>query len=269
MRRRRIRFVVGVAVPIVSALVGLVTNLVSANKHWPSFLDFLSAHPWQSLGVLLTVLSGITAWAALPAKVPHKIDLLRAADGLATAVHRDWWYEADWRNLAARTADYRSVVRPAVGAEVRPGIELCPLRASEVADYLRESAGGSAGAARWEPVIAAFTAGRSPPVALALTTPLMAALARAVYNPRLGEDLSAIPLRPSPAVGSCSGRRRSTPCRAPSPTVSTGTRSARWPHGSGLQRRAASGNGTHRAENRRGSGARCADPDLVACRRLR
>ena len=102
--------------------------------------------------------------------------------------------------LAARTKPFRAAVHGSQGADVMltgaAGVELRPLEASEVADYLKESAGGPAGAARWDPVIAAFTTDEPPPVADVLKIPLMVALARAVYNPRLGEAVEAVPLEP-------------------------------------------------------------------------
>ena len=91
-------------------------------------------------------------------------------------------------------------MRPKGGIDVEltgaAGIELCPLETSEVADYLEASSGGPIGAARWAPVIAAFAASRQPPAAQALTTPLMATLARAVYNPPPGENVAVVSLDP-------------------------------------------------------------------------
>jgi hypothetical protein len=99
--------------------------------------------------------------------------------------------------LAARTAPYLAAVRPAGGVEVRltgaTAIELRPLEAAVVARYLRDSAGGPVGGARWDPVLATFTASDPPPVARALATPLMATLARMIYNPRPGEHPSVVP----------------------------------------------------------------------------
>jgi len=102
--------------------------------------------------------------------------------------------------LAARTHAYRTAVHPPGGVEIRltgaAGIQLCPLDAGVVADYLKDSAGGPAGAARWDPIVATFETDDPPPVARALTTPLMAALARANYNPRPDENVAAIPDHP-------------------------------------------------------------------------
>ncbi len=96
--------------------------------------------------------------------------------------------------LSCRTDAYATAVHPAPGMDVpligAAGVELCPLEAEEVATYLQISAGGPVGAARWTPVIEAMSADPPPPVAQALTTPLMASLARAIYNPRTREDLT-------------------------------------------------------------------------------
>ncbi|WP_251743399.1 NACHT domain-containing NTPase [Frankia sp. AiPs1] len=89
--------------------------------------------------------------------------------------------------LSSRTADYQQAISPTGGPEVRltgaAGIELLPLEATAVAGYLRGSAGGPAGAARWDPLLTAWP----PPVAQALVAPLMASLARTIYNLRPGE----------------------------------------------------------------------------------
>ncbi|MBL7487349.1 NACHT domain-containing protein [Frankia sp. AgB1.9] len=94
--------------------------------------------------------------------------------------------------LTSRTTAYQQATSPADGPEVRlagaAGIQLCPLDAAMVGEYLRGSAGGSAGAARWDPLLTAWPA----PVAQALTTPLMTTLARVVYNPRPGESVLAV-----------------------------------------------------------------------------
>jgi hypothetical protein len=99
--------------------------------------------------------------------------------------------------LAARSQLYRAAVSPPGKIEVRlagaAGIELRPLDPADVADYLRSSAGGPANAARWDPVLASLTAGVAPPVAQALATPLMATLARTVYNPVPGESAGGLP----------------------------------------------------------------------------
>lgn len=99
--------------------------------------------------------------------------------------------------VTARAEAYRRTVSPPGGREVRlagaAGIQLRPLARAVVADYLRGSAGGPAGAARWDELLAAWP----QPVAQTLTTPLMATLARTVYNPRPGEAVAAVDGSPS------------------------------------------------------------------------
>ena len=106
--------------------------------------------------------------------------------------------------LAARTDAFRLTVQPPGGLEVRlagaAGIELCPLDARIVTDYLYDSAGGPESAARWDDLATALAADEAAPVTQALATPLMAALARAIYNPRPGESLSLVERHPAELV---------------------------------------------------------------------
>jgi hypothetical protein len=103
--------------------------------------------------------------------------------------------------LAARTEEYRAAVCPRRGVEVQltgaAGIALCPLDAGVVASYLKASAGGPSAAGRWDQVLSTFNTYHPLPVAQALTTPLMTALARAIYNPRPDEDLDDVEHHPS------------------------------------------------------------------------
>ena len=93
--------------------------------------------------------------------------------------------------VTCRTEDYRDAVRPPDGEEVSlraaAAIQLAPLSVDVVAKYLLSDAGGPNARARWRPVIEAME--KAMPVAQALTTPLMAGLARVIYNPRPGEKL--------------------------------------------------------------------------------
>ncbi|MGW6905361.1 NACHT domain-containing protein [Streptomyces sp. NPDC054940] len=99
--------------------------------------------------------------------------------------------------LTSRLKEYGDTLAPAHGVPVKlsgaAAVELCPLAAPDIASYLRRDAGGqdTAAAARWDPVIRLL--GTDAPVARALTTPLMLFLARTVYNPRPGEQDSALP----------------------------------------------------------------------------
>jgi len=91
--------------------------------------------------------------------------------------------------VTCRTQQYRDAVRPQGGREVTlrgaAAIQVGPLDAGAVRDYLSDDAAGPAARARWEPVLAVL--GTEAPAAQALSTPLMVGLARAIYNPRPGE----------------------------------------------------------------------------------
>jgi hypothetical protein len=91
--------------------------------------------------------------------------------------------------VTCRTADYRRAVSPPGGPEVRlrgaAAVQLDPLTAEAVGAYLIADAGGPNAAARWASVLKALK--ENTPVSQTLTTPLMAGLARAIYNPRPDE----------------------------------------------------------------------------------
>jgi hypothetical protein len=91
--------------------------------------------------------------------------------------------------LTCRTRQYQDAVRPPDGLEVTlagaAAIQLRPLDAGAVRRYLRDDAPGPAARARWDPVLKLL--GTQAPAGQALSTPLMVALARAIYNPRPGE----------------------------------------------------------------------------------
>ena len=88
-----------------------------------------------------------------------------------------------------RTRQYLDAVRPEGGVEVTlraaAAVQLRSLDAEAVSNYLCEDAAGPVTRARWDPVLAVL--GTEAPAGRALRTPLMVGLARAVYNPRLGE----------------------------------------------------------------------------------
>ncbi|WP_200708920.1 NACHT domain-containing NTPase [Streptomyces sp. MBT62] len=99
--------------------------------------------------------------------------------------------------LSSRVTEYGDTLAPAHGVPVMlcgaAAVELRPLEAPDIADYLKRDAGGqgTAAAARWDPVIRLL--GTDAPVARVLTTPLMLFLARTVYNPRPGEHVAVLP----------------------------------------------------------------------------
>jgi len=91
--------------------------------------------------------------------------------------------------VTCRTQQYRDAVRPEGGLEVTlraaAAVQVRPLDADTVSDYLSDDAAGPTAKTRWAPVLAVL--GTEAPVAQALVTPLMVGLARAIYNPRPGE----------------------------------------------------------------------------------
>ena len=91
--------------------------------------------------------------------------------------------------VTCRSKEYRDAVRPPEGVEVTlraaAAVQLRPLKADDVRDYLCDDAGGPVTKARWDPVLAVLGTGAL--AAQALSTPLMVSLARAIYNPRPGD----------------------------------------------------------------------------------
>jgi len=91
--------------------------------------------------------------------------------------------------VTCRTRQFREAVRPEAGLEVTlraaAAVQLQPLDAGVVRDYLRQDAASPEARARWEPITELL--GTGAPVGQALSTPLMVGLARVIYNPRPGE----------------------------------------------------------------------------------
>ncbi|MGW7548965.1 NACHT domain-containing protein [Streptomyces sp. NPDC054770] len=90
--------------------------------------------------------------------------------------------------LSSRSDPFAATVRPRKGPEVRvtgaAGVEIEPLALDIIASYLLDSAGGPTNEARWRGVFAALAAEHDlHPLGQLFTTPLMAYLARVVYNP--------------------------------------------------------------------------------------
>jgi hypothetical protein len=96
--------------------------------------------------------------------------------------------------VTSRIRQYRDAVRPQEGIEVTvraaAAIELRPLDVAVVRGYLCDDAAGPVAKARWDPVFAVL--GTDTPAGQALRTPLMAGLARAIYNPRPGESAGTL-----------------------------------------------------------------------------
>jgi hypothetical protein len=96
--------------------------------------------------------------------------------------------------VSCRKQQWRDVVRPEGGVEVTlraaAAVELRPLDADAVRNYLGADAAGPVAKARWDPVFKKL--GTKAPVGQVLRTPLMVGLARAIYNPRPGEVAGAL-----------------------------------------------------------------------------
>jgi hypothetical protein len=94
-----------------------------------------------------------------------------------------------------RSKEYLNAIRPRGGTEATlraaAAIELQPLDADAVREYLCDDAAGPVARARWAPVLAVL--GTDSPAGQALRTPLMVSLARAIYNPRPGELVGTLP----------------------------------------------------------------------------
>ena len=97
--------------------------------------------------------------------------------------------------ITCRTEPYRQSVRPPGRTSITPrgaaGIELRPLLAADVANYLRGQDSGATEEKRWEPVIASLRT--AIPLAAVLETPLMVRLVRVIYNPRSGDHVGTVP----------------------------------------------------------------------------
>jgi hypothetical protein len=98
-----------------------------------------------------------------------------AVRGLALARVNDALRPALPLVLTSRSEGYRDAVMPPGGPWVQltgaTAVELRPVAVGEIAAYLRADAGGSAAAARWDPVVAALTSTGPHPAAEALATP--------------------------------------------------------------------------------------------------
>ena len=96
--------------------------------------------------------------------------------------------------VTCRTRQYRDAIRPENGDEVTlraaAAVQLLPLDADTVRDYLCDDAAGPVMRARWEPVFAVL--GTEAPAGQALSTALMVGLARTIYNPRRAEQAGTL-----------------------------------------------------------------------------
>jgi hypothetical protein len=127
-------------------------------------------------GLILPVLDGLD-------EIPEKVR------GSAISRINDALRPGEHLVVTCRSQQYRDAVRPERGVEVTlrgaAALQLRPLDADAVCDYLCDDAAGPLAMARWDPVLAVL--GTKAPAGQALATPLMVGLARAIYNPRPGE----------------------------------------------------------------------------------
>lgn len=116
--------------------------------------------------------------------------------GFALSQINDAMWPEDPLVLAARTNEYRTAVCRPTGMRVplrgAAGIALCPLDSNTIATYLEDSGGGVTAVGHWDDVLAVLTVDHESPVAKALETPLMVALAQSIYNPLPTDSLQAI-----------------------------------------------------------------------------
>jgi NACHT domain len=162
----------------------LITDKSVLSRHAPDSKNVSLARALIDKGLILPVLDGLD-------EIPEPVR------GSAIGRINEAMVPGQQLVLASRTDAYHSVVRPldGIGEQLvgAAGIVLCPLDADVVVEYLRVSARGRDSAARWKSVFTALTEVANSPVTQALTTPLMAAMARAIYNPGPSETLSEIP----------------------------------------------------------------------------
>ena len=163
----------------------LRTQLTIAHPALASAPPLGAAEPTQAaallaVGLIMPVLDGLD-------EIPEQVR------GPAISRINDATRPGEHLVVTCRTRQYRNAVRPGEGIEATlrgaVAIELQPLGAEAVRGYLGDDAAGPQARARWEPVFSVL--GTEAPAGLALSTPLMVGLARAIYNPRPGE-LAAI-----------------------------------------------------------------------------
>jgi Pentapeptide repeats (8 copies)/NACHT domain len=179
--------------------VPLLVSIASWNPVKQDLRDWLgtqltSAHPALASAPPLGVVERTQAAALLAAGLIMPVldgldEIPEQVRGPAISRINDAIRPGEHLMVTCRTRQYRDAVRPDEGIEVTlrgaAAIELRPLGAEAVRGYLGDDAAGPQARARWEPVFSVL--GTETPVGLALSTPLMVGLARAIYNPRPGE----------------------------------------------------------------------------------
>ena len=156
---------------------GALANPASASSE-----DTTQAAALLAAGLIVPILDGLD-------------EILEGVRGLAVSRINDALRPGEQLVVTCRSQQYRDAVRPEGGVEVTlrgaAAVELRPLEADAVRDYLRDDAAGPVARARWDPVFRAL--GADSPAREALGSPLMVGLARAIYNPRPGELAGTLP----------------------------------------------------------------------------
>jgi hypothetical protein len=156
---------------------------VLANRHGSRSAEATLAAALLDHGYILPILDGLD-------EIPDQArifaigklnDALRPGEGIV---------------VTCRTMDFRKAISPtSPGPKVTlrgaAGVELQALTPTDIADYLCADEEGPASRERWQPVISQL--GTSSPVAEVLSRPLMASLARAIYDPRPPEYVGKPP----------------------------------------------------------------------------
>lgn len=136
-------------------------------------------------GLILLLLDGLD-------EIPDKVR------GLALRKINDAVSNGQHLVVTCRIEEYMNAVSPqdgSEGARLRgaAAIQLNPLSTDVVVRYLLDDTTSPNARRRWAPVVAAlYTSHPQPPVVSALMTPLMASMARVIYNPRPGEETEDI-----------------------------------------------------------------------------
>ncbi|MCX5421960.1 cyclophane-containing RiPP biosynthesis TPR protein HaaT [Streptomyces sp. NBC_00078] len=108
---------------VTTMLVGLVTNAVSAQSRWPSWLGWLQEHPWLSFVVLGAVTAGLTALLAAlddrraPGRSPEPTGRTDDASGPPGAALVLRSLPRDTTAFTNRTAELESLVRSVHAAQ--------------------------------------------------------------------------------------------------------------------------------------------------------
>jgi NACHT domain len=178
--------------------VPVLVSVASWNPREQHLRDWLAArlsvdYPSLSAAAPPSAGSGTRVDALLSKKLI--LPILDGLDEIPNALRRqaivgikDALQPGDRLIVTCRTEAYRAAVRPPGHARVpllAAAVQLRPLDADAVSCYLQR--GTEDGVARWASILT------QAPVAQALSSPLMAGLAQAIYNPRPDEEADILP----------------------------------------------------------------------------